>query len=122
MAAGSLVLPRGILSRPPSQSRSSPPDALPDKVPPSSSSSSASSSSSIPSRPAPLAQLTGLRAAKQALALFNFHQQQQEHQQQDRAFSLVHWHNVDACDVPAGEVQRRTDLNQIPVLFAQNVP
>jgi hypothetical protein len=45
-------------------------------------------------------QSTGLRAAKQALALFNFHHQQP---QQQREILMVQWPSVDACDVPAGE-------------------
>jgi hypothetical protein len=55
-----------------------------------------------------LAQIIGLRAAKQALALFNFHhqQQQQQQQQQPKEILMVQWSVVDACDVSAGALPR----------------
>jgi hypothetical protein len=52
-------------------------------------------------------QFTGLRAAKQALALFNFHHhrhQQPPPSQQPQDNLMVQWHNVDACDVTAGKI------------------
>ena len=49
-----------------------------------------------------LTQIIGLRAAKQALALFNFHHQQQQQQQQQKEILMVQWSVVDACDVSAG--------------------
>ena len=49
-----------------------------------------------------MTQIIGLRAAKQALALFNFHHQQQQQQQQQKEILMVQWSVVDACDVSAG--------------------
>jgi len=66
-------------------------------------------------------QVTGLRSAKQALALFKFHNhhhQQQQQQQEHREVMMVQWHSVDPCDVPAGK-QGRALLVLMPFIRSQ---
>jgi hypothetical protein len=70
-----------------------------------------------------LTQIMGLRAAKQALALFNFHhQQQQQQQQQQKEILMVQWSVVDACDVSAGARSSATPALPPPPLHPTPPP